>query len=149
MSKLLPQYMDMLVLLILTICMCIIKLGWTINNIEGRKLSSWSVVVCGSRCVTVLLINCTTLEAEGSEVEEDGTLQLAKTGWWWVIFYRCCGWNFLFLVCFFNPVHWLVGGIIAIPAGNASNIQDSRCSRSSPGRATHKLVDVADNDFNR
>lgn len=59
----------------------------------------------------------------------------------------------MFLVCFFNPVHWLVGGIIAIPAGNASNVQDSRrvlpCSPSSPGRAAHKLVDVADSDFTR
>lgn len=26
----------------------------------------------------MLLINCTTLEAEGSKVEEDGTLQLSK-----------------------------------------------------------------------
>lgn len=72
--------MEMLVLLIVTVHMCIIKSGLTINNRERRKFSSWSVVVCIFRCVAVLLINCTTLEAEGSEVEEDGTLQLATTG---------------------------------------------------------------------
>lgn len=60
--------------------MCIIKLGLTINNRERREFSSWSVAVCIFRCLTVLLIKCTTLEAEGSEVGEDGTLQLTTTG---------------------------------------------------------------------
>lgn len=57
-----------------------------------------------------------------------------------------------FLSVFFNPVHLIVGGSIAIPAGNFFISQDSPyvlpCSPSSPGRATHKLVDVADSDFN-
>lgn len=61
--------------------------------------------------------------------------------------------NFLFLVCYFNPVHCLVGGIIAIPAGSASSSQDSLrvlpCSPSFPGRAAHKLADGADSNFNR
>lgn len=80
MSKLLPQYVEILGLLILTAHMCIIKLGLTVNNRERRGFSSWSGVVCVFRCVAVLLINCTTLEAEGSEVGEGGALQLATTG---------------------------------------------------------------------
>lgn len=50
------------------------KIIYNNNKKEERKLSSSSVVVCICMCITVLLSNCTKLEAEGSEVEEDGTV---------------------------------------------------------------------------
>lgn len=35
-------------------------------------------MVCICMCITELLSNCTKLEAEGSEVEEDGAVQFSK-----------------------------------------------------------------------
>lgn len=57
---------------------------------------------------------------------------------------------------FLNPVHWLVGDIIAIPAGNTADNGVSRCvlscSPCSAGKVAHcehKLVDVADTHCSR